>query len=127
MDLISIGIAIAAAFFPIIPDPADRDIDQFPQTLEWLAMETGRADQFRDWLERRAEIDRASADDIQEMLTEISRRRDLYMELRWLKLPPTSGETQTKHLRAFRCRLGWKDYMAGRLPPIVPLEYYRRP
>ena len=121
-----IGVVMAIAFLSFTPDPPDRDIENFPQSMEWLSSETKRADDFRDWLERRMEIDRAHAEIIQEMLTEISRRRDLYMELRWLKLAPTTGEHQTRHLRQFRCQLGWKNYAAGTLPPIIPIEYYRR-
>ena len=127
MDLISIGMALAFLLTPpSIPDPGERDIDQFPQTIVFLGQEIQRADDFKDYLERVAELDRANADRIEEMLTEISRRRDLYSQLRWLKHPPTTGEYQIRMLRIFRTQLGWHDYARGVLPPIVPLEYYRK-
>ena len=125
-----IGILMACLFLssspPVVePQPMEQDIFLFPQTTEWLQAETARADQFRSYLEKLVEIDRANADEIHAAIAEITRRRDLYLALRWLKLPPLTGEVQVRNLRDLRDRLGWQCYYAGIMPPIVPVEYYR--
>ena len=125
-----IGIGLAIAFLlnpPEPPTPHLVEIYLFPHSQEYLDQELKRAREFTAWLALCEEVFPLQ-ENYKEMRLEIESRMDCYGQLMitkgyYLNNNPYLVIVYLKHIRKM---IGYEAYYSGRLPPIIPIEFYRR-